>query len=108
MRLAVCTLALLALLALGGCMDAVNRPTMSEFEPLGGDRFRYEATTAALTDPENDPDAEATRMRWLQTYLSDNGMCPDGYLIDERKPVVRSQTLGLVSHRIYYRGRCKT
>lgn len=94
-----------AALSLSACA-AVDRPAMTEFEPLENGRFRYEAATDAVY-PADSPTAEAERMRWLEQYLADNAVCQDGYEITERKLVlVREALLGDV-HRIYYSGTCK-
>jgi hypothetical protein len=97
-------MAMLASLALAGCVD---RTSVSKFEPLASDEFRFEAAANSVLWPVDGPKAEAARMEWLETYLSNNHLCPNGYTITERKPVlVDSRPLG-DAHTIYYRGRCK-
>ena len=94
-----------AALGLAACAS-VDRPAMTEFEPLGESEFRYEAT-ADVVYPAESATAEAERMSWLETYLADNSLCPSGYEITERKPVlVQQAALGDV-HRIYYTGTCR-
>lgn len=36
--------------------------------------------------PDDDPAAEATRMKWLQGWLDQTHLCPAGYEIRERRP----------------------
>jgi hypothetical protein len=92
-------------LILGGCAT-MDRPAMSSFEPLAGDKFRYVAKTDSMVYREDSPEAEAERMRWLQTYLTDNKLCPAGYAISDRKPVLTSDVIGR-TYTIFYTGRCK-
>ncbi|MGE0256922.1 MAG: hypothetical protein AB7N54_20260 [Alphaproteobacteria bacterium] len=90
---------------LAGCA-AVDRQEMSEFEPLEGGKFRYEVV-ADVVYPAGSDSAETERMAWLATWLEGNKLCPAGYEITERKPVlIREALLGPV-HRIYYTGHCK-
>lgn len=84
----------------------MDRPAMSHFEPMAQDTFRFVAKTDAIAYREDSPDAEAERMRWLQTYLTDNKLCPAGYSITDRKPVVTTDTFAR-THTIFYSGRCK-
>lgn len=84
---------------------AVDRPAMTEFEPLEGDSFRFEAD-ADVIYPAASPTAEEERMRWLRTWLDNNSMCADGYRITERKVVLTSEALLGEVNRIYYRGEC--
>jgi hypothetical protein len=96
---------IIAAALLTGCAT-MDRPVMSHFEPLAGDTFRYVAKTDRLAYREDSADAEAERMRWLQTYLNDNKLCPSGYEITSRKPVVTADTFAR-AHTIFYAGRCK-
>lgn len=90
---------------LTGCAT-VDRPQMSRFEPLTDTTFRFSARTDLLIYREDAPEAEAERMRWLQTYLADNKLCTAGYAIDSRRAVVIGDTLGKLYEIIYF-GRCK-
>jgi len=76
-------LLLSAVALLAGC-EAVDKPKMTAFQPLDGGGYRYEAMTDA-TYPENSPEAEATRLRWLEEYLGDGGYCPGGYTVEARE-----------------------
>lgn len=84
---------------------AVDRPTMSEFEPMGDSSFRFQAKADAIY-PEASPAAESERMRWLQTYLDNNGLCRSGYELTDRKVVLVSEALLGDLKTIYYQGRC--
>ncbi len=96
---------LIPVFLLAGCA-AYDRPALSTFEPLTETTFRYQAKTDSLVYREESPTAETERMRWLETYLTDNKFCPQGYEITSRKPVVTQDTLAR-TYTIYYAGRCK-
>ncbi len=102
-------MALAALITLtGGC--AANSPApapgVTELRPLGSGAYRYESLADA-SFPEGDAEAEATRLRWLERRLADQGTCPEGYDVTERRPVVvRQAVLGPV-HRIEYTVVCR-
>ena len=91
-----------ALLALVGCAS-MDRPVMSTFEPTDSG-FRYKAQ-AGLFYEDGDPAAEATRMQWLQRYLTDNHLCPNGYKITKRQVVVIGG-IGDARRDIFYDGVC--
>jgi len=81
-----------ALILITGCAqmhDSVDyrRHTMSRIsEPLtGGDFFWFDVKITPELPLEN-PAAEQQRQIWLQTWLVQRGMCPDGYEITERRP----------------------
>ena len=84
---------------------AVDRPAMSQFEPLSENTFKYSAK-ADLIYRYDTSDGEKARMEWLEQYLSDNGLCKNGYRIDSRKAVlIRKDLLG-DWHDIFYYGHC--
>lgn len=93
-----------AALSLAACASQ-DRAALTEFEPLEAGAFRYEATSGPAY-PLDSPTAEAERIRWLERYLADNALCPDGYQITERKVVLTDQVLFGDIHRIYYSGAC--
>lgn len=87
--------------AVGGCAS-IDRVPASDFKPTSERSFEFVAAGSALDYPEDSPAAEKVRMDWLRTWLDDNGMCPDGYKITQRKPV----KVGAFGARIYYLGEC--
>lgn len=96
-----------ALMALGlAACASMDRSALTEFEPLEGDRFRYEVSADTIRYPLEDPDAEATRMTWLESYLADNGLCSGGYEILDRKAVIIQDSALARSWRVYYTGAC--
>lgn len=97
-------LGLLAAILIAGCASH-DRLAMTEFELLDGGPFRYVADTS-LVYPLSTDQAEATRADWLEAYLADNGICPDGYTITERKTVQINDWIGEGVHKIYYTGEC--
>jgi len=92
------------LLSLAGCAS-VDRLYMTEFEPTGANEFRYKAFANAAYKPE-DPESEATRIEWLQQYLTDNNLCPNGYVIDDRKSVYNGTILAAKTYDLIYYGHC--
>lgn len=93
-------------LAVSACSaKTLDRPIMSRFEPTD-DGFSY-VSSANATYPENDAAAEQTRMDWLQEYLSLNAVCPNGYDITARKPVLIKKALLGDVYSIHYTGRCR-
>ena len=97
---------LLTFAALAGCA-AYEKQQSTRFEPVGNSEFRFEAE-AGVDRAEGSAEAEAIRRGFIADYVRDNGVCPRGYEIVERRPVlVRRALLGPV-HRIFYRGRCKS
>lgn len=85
-------LLLLAVLLLAGCSQMHESPdymrhTHSRItSPLnGGDFFWFDVKVTPELPLDNEA-AEQQRQVWLQTWLLQRGMCPDGYEITERRP----------------------
>lgn len=97
------------LMAAGLCAACatVDRPQMSDFAPTADGGFRFTARADLVFYREDSASAEAERIRWLETWLADNGLCRAGYEITSRRPVVRSDILGRVFD-IHYTGRCRS
>ena len=104
MRRAATVAAVLLAMATTGCV--APRVAGSQFEPEGTNGFRYTARTAILADREDDPAAERTRMTWLREWLTLNKLCPNGYRILSRQPVLLQDTLGPI-YDIRYKGECQ-
>jgi hypothetical protein len=104
MRLPHAILALALAAMATGCATA-DKVTESEFRPVG-EGFEYRAKASA-SYPESSAGAEAQRMDWLRQYLSDAGLCPNGYEITKRTPVLQQRALLADIYDIYYEGRCK-
>jgi len=90
-------------LLISGCA-VLSKPESTHFDSVrGGFKFRAIADAAY---PEASPGGEAWRMTWLARNLKDNRVCPNGYVITSRKPVLLSTgTLGSI-YDVYYEGRC--
>lgn len=101
-------LAMLLAGALVGCAVAAP-PSTARLERLDDTRFRFVAP-ADRQRPLTDPQAEHTRVRWLERRLADQGLCPRGYRIERRE--ARSDAAGLIKPVGYatvdvaYEGRC--
>lgn len=94
------TVLLTAIVALSAC-DA-DRAAGTKFTP-GPDRqtFTFEAQANNIF-PVNSKDGEAHRMRYLEKWLSDNSICPNGYRITGRDVIYATGAL----YNITYRGEC--
>ena len=101
----LCRAAAVAILLSSGACSWLHKPESTEFTATsGGFAFRAIADAAY---PEGSPNGEAWRMRWLGQRLAAGGICPHGYDIISRKPVLLSTgTLGSI-YDVYYRGRCR-
>ncbi len=89
---------------LSGC-SAYDRAALTTFEPIGSDHFRFKAFADNIY-PLDSPGGEQERIGWLQEYLTDNKFCLSGYVIDERKVVVKVKgALGTV-YDLFYSGHC--
>lgn len=93
------------LVALGACgiTNDFERMRETEWRPTGEQTFIYEAGAFDHDDPLA---KSKTVAKWLDQYLSDNGMCPDGYEITDRQVVIRGKNLRGTIHWVYYTGQC--
>ncbi len=87
--------------------SAMDRLAMTEFKPIDDSTFEYKAAADAAY-PEDSESAEAKRHQWLERYLADNGLCPNGYEITQRRAVHRFRGLLGSLVDIFYVGRCKS
>ena len=78
---------------------------MTQFTPEADGTFTYRAR-AGGTYRLDDPEAEATRIRWLAQYLGDNGLCANGYEITDRETVVVTTGMFGGMQDVIYRGEC--
>lgn len=97
-------LTLAAVLTLAGCATA-EKIELTRFAPTQ-DGFVFTARADARY-PAGNSEAEARRMWMLESYLRDNGICPAGYTIADRREVI--VTRGLLGDivDITYQGACK-
>lgn len=95
---------LLPVALLAGCAGAA--PPLAKLEPHSKTEFTFEAR-ADLEHPEDSPEAEATRMKWLERALAERGMCPNGYRISDRTLVVAEEAALGQTHNLAYHGRCR-
>ena len=57
--------------------------------------------------PEDDERAESLRREWLEAFNEEEGLCPGGFVITERRPDRgRTPINGSLDH-IYYTGVCR-
>ena len=94
----------LVLALTAGCAGA--EPPLTKFEALSNNEFTFEAR-ADVEYPEDDADAEAARMKWLEQALADRQMCPDGYRITDRTLVAAQEEALGQTHNVAYHGVCK-
>jgi hypothetical protein len=102
-RFAALALCLPALSLLAGCAW-YERKTTTTFAVIGNG-FEYKAIADA-DHKLDDPAAEKWRLRFLKAYLKDNDLCPTGYTIRKRSPILRQTEPGGEFYDIFYEGRC--
>ena len=100
----LCAAAWLLAALTAGCAGA--EPPLTKFDALSKDEFTFEAR-AGVEYPEDDPEAEATRMKWLERALADRQMCPGGYEITDRTLVAAEEEALGQTHNVAYHGICK-
>ena len=90
---------LIAICCAVGCAACaqIDRKPYSEFYLTGANSFRYKASTDFIY-PADSPDAEKTRMEWLQRYVDDNAICANGFSVTARTTIRQNA--------IVYEGRC--
>lgn len=93
-----------AMISLSACAT-VDKHAMSEFLVRNDEVFVMTASADAIY-PIDSPRAEAIRTGWLEEYLSVNGMCLDGYAIDQRTVSIQNHGLFGTIGRLTYEGRC--
>lgn len=92
-----------ALLLASGC---AMRTLDTSFEPTGDDSFVFRSFASTLGYDPDDPVAEKKRLGFLETWLSENSMCVDGYEITDRKVVTQGTGPFGTGYKIIYRGQC--
>lgn len=93
-------IACVAVLVLSGC-DRATRNEDSTFLPdANGQTWQYVAKDQGYWQ------SEKQRNEWISQYLKMNHLCPNGYVITNRREVVTSDTLQGPIKAIYYEGRC--
>jgi hypothetical protein len=96
--------ALTMMAALSSCtFGDKSEPTKLEQLPANEFKFEIREQQDTLTEDE----AEAARIAQLEKYLADNGLCPNGYAIKEKFPLVAEDDPLGQEHVIVYRGVCK-
>lgn len=74
------------------------------FEPLD-DGFKY-IVSASGPYGIDDADAEQVRIDWINHFVEQNGLCPGGYEIVERKAARGKDAVGGEAGYVFYTGRC--
>ncbi len=78
------------------------------FEPVtkngNTNEFKY-MVRSNIFNPANDLNSEKERFIWLEMWLLDNKMCPDGYVIISRNAIDLGYSEAVKN--IYYIGKCK-
>jgi hypothetical protein len=92
--------------ATSGCAG-IDGSELAEFRPLPPDGFEMWATTTFFYHPGVYTWAENRRLRWIESYVHLNGLCPNGYQLSSRKVTFEFQSpLGYPVDEIVYRGHC--
>ena len=98
-------LVLIALSVLAGCtMRGVDTTMVPQLYANGEIIYVY-SDLANFAIPDKDPAAEKSRLKDLDDWMIDSGLCPNGYEILKRQSVaVRAWAQG---KRVYYFIKCK-
>jgi hypothetical protein len=94
-------IAALGLLLAGCTTDKLNTSfttTATGFEFKG---------VANAAHPLDDPTAEAWRLGYLENYLEGNHLCPTGYTVTQRTPIVVNHTASGDAYDVIYDGHCQ-
>lgn len=83
------------------CGD-LNDPNTT-FEMTGQNSFVF-TDIANPAEPLTSERAEARRIAELEQYFRLNGLCPSGYTVSSREPLVIGQFAGGQAYRVTYRG----
>ena len=83
---AVPTIMLMACASLNESPDFVRHRYSQLTEPFERNDVVYFDVMFDPSYPDGDPAAEAIRMKWLEAWLSQRKMCPNGYEILKRRP----------------------
>jgi len=75
-------LTIFCLLSLAACVGTDRR---EGFTATGPASFLYSARTSTVMTENDDGAAERIRRDWLAAALKTNGMCADGFIIDQRR-----------------------
>jgi hypothetical protein len=97
--------ALLMAAALSSCTFG-DKSEPTKIEQLPDNEFKFEVREEA-DGPANEEEAEAARIAQLEKYLAEHGLCPKGYVIKEKFPVVAEDDPLGQEHVIVYHGTCK-
>lgn len=95
----------LALFAMSGCtMRGVDTTLTPQLLSDGQVVYVY-SDLANFAQPDQDADAEKLRMRDLNDWVNDSGICHSGYEVIKRQPIaIRA---GWQGKKVYYFIRCK-
>jgi hypothetical protein len=104
-RFAAMAMCLLAASLLVGCTWYARQTTTTFAVTESG--FEYKAIADA-DHKLDDPNGEAWRRNFLETYLEENHVCPAGYTIWKRNPILRETEPGGDFYDIFYEGRCNS
>jgi hypothetical protein len=101
------TLTYFYILLLAGCAQ-MGKMDYTTFEPVTNNglqnEFKY-VVKSNIFNPADDESSEIERFQWLGMWLSDNKMCPNGYVILSRTAIDLGYSDAV--KRIYYIGKCK-
>jgi hypothetical protein len=98
------TISVLAVGLLAGCGHYEKLNTTSFSQTATGFEYR---SIANPEHPLDDQAAEGWRMNYLENYLEEHHLCPNGYIIDERVPTLTDHTAAGDTYGIRYEGACR-
>jgi hypothetical protein len=100
-------LALALTLPMAGCLtvDDQERIQFSSFKVSPDRTFTFE-TDANMYESESLETMPIPRQSWMQEWLTQNNMCPNGFRIVDRQRVVKGGSIMGKLYRVSYTGRC--
>jgi aerobic-type carbon monoxide dehydrogenase small subunit (CoxS/CutS family) len=96
-------LTIACLVLLGGCNDSLRVDSLA-VNPNG--TFVYTAQTNTVMTENDDGEAEQIRRDWLAEEVTENGMCPSGYVVEIRRLLPVPEPPSSNAHNVVYTGRC--
>ncbi len=88
-----------------GCEHA-DRIMETQFTPNADGTYTFRGP-ADVSYPIDSADGEAARLRMLAAWVKDNGVCPQGYSIVKRTPMLRNKGVFADRYDVFYTVSCR-
>jgi hypothetical protein len=96
-------LTIVCLVLLGGCNDRLR---VDSFAGNPDGTFIYGVRTNTVMTENDDGEAEQIRRGWLAEEVTENRMCPTGYVVEIRRLLPAPEPPPSNAHDVLYTGRC--